>query len=352
MRRALFVASVLLCFSAAAPAVRVPGLYEADVAVPDQSNSARVQGVVNALRAVIVKLSGDRAAAEKNEVGPILRVAERYLLQYRYLDSDAAAPQPGATAPPRQLRLLAQFDQGALDRDLRGAGVAIWGPERPATLTWLAISDGGAWHWPGGEGPDDSLQALADARARGRGLVLVFPLHDLDDAGRLDPAAVAAGESESIRAASERYRPDGILTLAVDAPAPGQWRGRWTLLIGGDTEQWNNESPALEEVIRDGIDRYADHLARAYAGAGAGAEEGGVTLNVVGVSSAAGYARALRYLESLNSVTGVQVTGVAGDQVTFVLSAYGGSDAVRQAITLGRVLERAQGPGDTYRLAP
>jgi len=69
------------------------------------------------------------------------------------------------------------------------------------------------------------------------------------------------------------------------------------------------------------------------------------------VNSATGYARVLHYLESLNSVTAVQVAEVEGDNVTFELSAYGGADAVRQAITLGRVLEPAQGP-NTYRLLP
>jgi hypothetical protein len=352
MRRALVMALVLLCFAVPVRAVRVPGLYEADVPVPDQTNSARVHGVVNALRAVIVKLTGDRAAAENDQVALILRGAERYLLQYRYLEPQSSTPQEGAPAAPRELRLLAQFDQTALDRDLRGAGFAIWGAERPATLAWLAVGDGGAWRWAGGEGSDELLQSLTEARARARGLALVFPLQDLDDAGRLNPAAVAAGETDAIRAASERYRPDGILGIAVDSGAPGQWRGRWTLLLGGDTVQWASEGPSYEAVVGAGMDEFADHLAGRYAGAGAGAEEGGVTLNVAGINTAAGYARALRYLESLNSVTGVQVAEVAGDQVTFVLSAYGGSEAVRQAITLGRVLERAQGQGDTYRLLP
>jgi hypothetical protein len=47
----------------------------------------------------------------------------------------------------------------------------------------------------------------------------------------------------------------------------------------------------------------------------------------------------------------VQVSEVEGDNVTFELSAYGGADAVHQAITLGRVLEPAQGP-NSYRLLP
>ena len=326
-----------------AHAVRVPGLYEAEVAVPDQSNGARVQGVQNALRAVIIKLTGDQPVPARAEVDLILRAAERYLLQYRYQEAGSAGGD---------LRLWAQFSQAALDQDLRGAGLSIWGAERPSTLAWIAIGDEQGWRWSGGEGNDDTLQTLADARARARGLGLIFPLHDLDDDARLGAAAVAATDVGAITEASQRYHPDSVLAVAFDSPAPGSWRAHWTLLLGAETQQWNSEGQQLEAMMHEGMDVLADHVARRFAATGAGVEQGGVTLNVVAVNSATGYARVLHYLESLNSVTAVQVTEVEGDNVTFALSAYGGADGVRQAITLGRVLEPAQGPGNTYRLAP
>lgn len=342
---------VLLLLAFPAHAVRVPGLYEADVAVPDQSNSARVQGVVTALRSVIIKLTGDRAAPERPDVGLILRGAERYLVQYRYQEIERPAPA-GTAAPVRELRLWAQFGQEALERDLRGAGVSIWGAERPSTLAWIVIGDGSAWRWAAGDDSDAALQAAIDARARGRGLGMIFPLHDLDDTARISPAAVAAADAESVAAASARYRADSVLSGVIESTVAGTWQARWTLTLGAAAEQWTGEAALLDELLRDGIDRLGDHLARRYAASGAGAEEGGVALEVTGVESATGYARVLHYLESLNSVTGVRVTGVEGDRVTFMLSAYGGRDAVHQSIALGRVLEPAAGAGDHYRLVP
>ncbi len=332
-------------------AVRVPGLYEAEVTVPDQTNGARVQGVLNALRAVIIKLTGDRSAPTRPEVAPILHAAERYLLQYRYQQSESATGQSGAPVPG-ELRMWAQFSQAALDRDLRGAGLSIWGAERPSTLVWLALGDERGWRWTGGDGSDDTLQTLAEAHARVRGLGLIFPLQDLDDDARLGAAAVAATDIAAIGVASARYHPDSVLAVAIDSPAPGSWRAHWSLLFGSETEQWSSEGLQLDALLSDGIDVLGDHLSRRFAAAGAGVEQIGVTLNVVAVNSATGYARALHYLQSLNSVTAVQVIEVAGDSVTFELSAYGGIGAVRQAITLGRVLEPATGAGNAYRLLP
>lgn len=349
MQRPLALLLLILCIAPVARAVRVPGLHEAEVAVPDQSNSARVQGVVNALRVVIIKLTGDRAAPERAGVAPILRAAERYLVQYRYQETE----RPGMAGAPavRELRLWAQFGSGALDRDLRGAGLAIWGAERPSTLAWIAMGDGGTWRWATGDDGDAALQAAIDGRARQRGLGLIFPLQDLEDAARILPAAVAEPDLGAVGAASGRYRADSVLAAAVDMPAPGTWRARWSLLMGPDTEQWSSEAAQPDELLRDGVDGLADRLVRRFAAAGAGAEESGVTLDVIGVDTATGYARVLHYLESLNSVTRVQVSEVSGDKVTFTLSAYGGRDAVHQAIMLGRLLEPSGG-GDTWRLVP
>ena len=43
-------------------AMRVPGLYTAEVPVPDQSEKNRDEAVQTALRMVLVKLTGDRFA--------------------------------------------------------------------------------------------------------------------------------------------------------------------------------------------------------------------------------------------------------------------------------------------------
>ncbi len=334
-----------------AQAVRVSGLYEAEVAVPDQSNSARVQGVVNALRSVIIKLTGDRAAPEKPDAGLILRSAERYLLQYRYQEAGSSADPAAASASP-ELRLWAQFSQGALDRDLRSAGLSLWGAERPSTLAWVAVNDGSGWRWAGGEDGAGWFQSQVEVHASRRGLGVIFPLHDLDDDARLAASAVGDADIAAIRQASERYQPNTVLAVAIDVSAPDNGRARWSLLSGSEPESWNTEGGQSEEFVRAGMDTLADRLSLRYAAARASAEQGVVTVNVKAVNSATGYARALNYLQGMNSVTAVQVTEVAGDTVTFALSVYGGADVVRQAIALGRVLEPASGSDNTYRLSP
>jgi hypothetical protein len=63
------------------------------------------------------------------------------------------------------------------------------------------------------------------------------------------------------------------------------------------------------------------------------------------------YARTLKYLESLNSITEVNVKRVESGKVTFQVRVHGGELMIAQAITLGNTLESiSTGKGHSYRL--
>ena len=106
-------------------------------------------------------------------------------------------------------------------------------------------------------------------------------------------------------------------------------------------------------MLDEGIDGMADILAARYTRTGIYAEEAGVNIDVADIFSIDQYARVLKYLELLNSVTDVQVQRVEPGNVKFILTAYGGAQAVAQAIALSHFLEPISGrQGSTYRLLP
>ena len=54
-----FLLLLLLAHATPSPALKVQGLYEAEVPITDQSAAARQQAVSGALRLVLVKLAGE-----------------------------------------------------------------------------------------------------------------------------------------------------------------------------------------------------------------------------------------------------------------------------------------------------
>ncbi|NIN35787.1 MAG: DUF2066 domain-containing protein, partial [Gammaproteobacteria bacterium] len=51
---------------------RVPGLYEAEVPVADQGQASRQSAITEAMKRVMVKLTGDRNAAGRFNLVPII----------------------------------------------------------------------------------------------------------------------------------------------------------------------------------------------------------------------------------------------------------------------------------------
>jgi hypothetical protein len=346
-----FLLLLLLAHATPSPALKVQGLYEAEVPVVDQSAAARQQAVSGALRLVLVKLTGDRNITGTVSVAPLLAAAERYVQQFRYGEATVPSTGPGAAAR-KESRLWVRFDENALNRDLRDIGVPIWGSERPSTLLWLVIAEGTGRNWAI-EGEHDGYLSVIEARAAARGIPLLFPLFDLEDGAALQTSDVRGGFAQPVLDASRRYNADAVLAATLESPVPGIWEARWTAWIGEETLAWTGEGDIPESLLEEGMDGIADMLAARYAGTHGTAEASAFEITVVNVESVDHYARALKYLQSLNSVADVQVAVVREGSVRFSLRAHGGEAALAQAFALGRTLERVDGAEDgTYRLLP
>ena len=336
----------------AAFAVRVPGLYEAEVPVAGQQAEHRREAVETAMKRVLVKLTGDRNAGGQAALAPIIKDAEKYVQQYRYVESPVRVTggvEP-AGVPETRLMIRFRFDDANLNNALRGLGVQVWGRERPAILVWLAMEDGDFRRLLVPEEDTDIFSVVTDA-AGDRGIVLIYPLFDLQDTSSLRASDIWGGFQRPVLEASSRYFPDIVLTGRISSPVPGIWEGRWTAYLGEERTSWSTEGSFVETVVGEGIDGIADLLARRYA-RGSDTDTGATRMKVVDVTSLEEYARVLKYLQSLSPVTRVDVVEVGPGDVEFSLTAHGGGQAVAQAINFGRVLEPLDGAGGTYRLLP
>lgn len=347
--RAALFCTLLLAGPVPAGAVPVTGLYEAEVPVPDQSEAARRAGIKEALAAVLVKLTGDSGIAARPELGGLLAQAPQYAQQYRYVQQG-----PATATPP--LHLWARFDEAIVEDALRRAGIPVWGRERPTTLVWLAV-DGPGGPQLAGPGQDSAyyLSSL-ERHAFRRGLPLLFPLLDLEDAATLSAADVLAGTPEPLRQASARYPGDAVLAGGLREAQPGQWEANWMALIDGEPVTWTSQGADAELALRGGLDGMADRLAKRYVATALSGDPAAVTLVVSEVYSLDQYARVLEYLGSLTAVRNVQIVQVEPGRVTCEVSALGGAQALGQAIGFGRVMQAeptaAGATGLAYRLLP
>jgi hypothetical protein len=326
------ILAITLCiWSISAHAVTVSGLYEAEIPVTDQLIGSRKTAIRAALRIVLVKLTGDRNAPERAALEPVMAQAERYALQFRYRD-DLSRPAQQA------MKLWVQFDEDALNKIMRDYGIPLWGKERPSTLVWLASDGSTGRRLVNIEDSSDYLGML-DKRAQLRGISLIFPLFDLEDSSHLKASDIWGGFSEPVTSASARYHADTILTGSIEQVIPSVWEARWTVYIDDQVTNWVTQGDLPDVVLDEGIDGLIDILASRFASSGGYAQSNIVDISVSDIFNLDQYARTLKYLESLNSVTEVNVIRVESGKVTFQVRVHGGEMMIAQAITLGNTLE-------------
>ena len=323
-------------------------LYEAEVPWSDRDADARASAFRQALRQVLVKVTGRRRIADATALEPLIENAQGLVQQYRLR---AVAVGDGETAV-QEPRLWARFDEGAVDRLVRDAGLPVWSRPRPSVLAWVAAEGEGTVRMAGAEGAEEIAENLRRG-ARSRGVPLVLPLLDIEDQALAGPPELWVEADDRIRAASERYRPGGILIGRVGRIV--LWEAQWSLLLPGAAQRWSTEGDVLDLVVDEGMHEAIDALAAHYASTMPEVEGAAIAVSVSGVHDFVGYARTMRYLESLDEVESVDVLAVVAGRLTLGLKLRTGVSGLRGLVALGSTLAEDAGNVDgalALRLLP
>jgi uncharacterized protein len=288
-------------------------LYQASVPVADRSEASQAAAFEAALKIVLVRVTGRRAAEEDPALAPLVASARRYVQQYR-------------AAPDNQLWVA--FDSAAIDRWLTQNDQPIWGRERPSTYMWLAVQTAPQSGVIITSEDTSELKASIDAAALERGAPLLWPSAADLARDHLDYTAVVSAAPGTLADLAHRSGADGTL-IGRASNTTGAALVRWTYLF----QDHNNE---FSGAAVEGINRAADNYAAIFAISGSSAP---VDLEVTGVADLKDYAAAQSYLESLAFISHVSVEGLNGDMVRFRVTTRGGADALRHALSLSGRLQ-------------
>lgn len=317
-RRATCCLTFLLLFGLghSVGAATVQDLFIAEAPVVDRSEEARQDGFKNALAQVLVRLTGSRGAPADPAVVPLLDSASDYVQQFGYMASG---------------RLRVGFDGKALQTAAEAQGLSVWGTQRPATLVWLALDNGGGDRrlLAADDEGEDGRRVLEAAAARG--LPIILPLMDSEDRAAISFPDVWGGFDDKILAASERYGADAVLIGRASRGASGVYV-RWKLRAGGLEDEWRGS-------LQDGVHRTTDAFARRFAVQSGHDLGGDVTVRVEGIEDLAAYGDVYTYLESLTLVSHIAVETFTGNQVSFRLGLRGDPGQLERAVGLGNVLK-------------
>lgn len=304
----------------------VPWLYEVAVPVADQSERERSRASSEGLRRLLTRLTGLTHVPRTPEVTEALANPDGYYNEFRFARVERVAEEnpPGspaqtgaAAATGSQLELVVQFDPEPVQALIRAAGLPIWRAQRERVLVWAVVADDAGRQIVGAASNLPLVDGL-NQRARDRGLPLTLPLLDLEDQLAVDPAAVWGRLSQVIDPASRRYGADVLLLGRITPDAEGGWQSDWEFWVDGVVVPFTAEHADLLTHGIDAVDVLADELAARRVVHGR--QAGQVQLAVSGVRTPADYGALLGYVQSLEFVQSVGVSGIRDGRIWLLVN--------------------------------
>lgn len=326
------VAAFCVVWSGAASAVTVSGLYTVDVPVEGSSASNLSAGYAEGLSRVLVRVSGTRDVLSMDGIDDILGNAESLLLSYQVRREDGES------------RLQMSFGAVGVNRALAAIGAPVWGANRPLTLAWIAVQDGGARSLLT-SAADDSAPSEADGgadewrrafarAAAARGLPVAFPPRPASQDRELlsDLWGQFIGR---IQEASGDLSHD-VLALMRVSRSGSQWRAGWVFEgMGMDPSEQSVSADTPDGLAEAVINQWAEQYARRYAVAAEDVDDAPrVDIMVEGVRSIADYGQVTRALAGFTPVTSVGASRVRGDRLTVQVTFNGELDQLKEYMAL------------------
>lgn len=319
-------------------AEQVENFYTVELPLASKSTSARNKATIEALKVLFVRISGQYSVLDNPAIKASYRRAERYLKQFSYIESDDTLDgQPS-------LSISMQFESSLIEELLRDNGLPIWSRNRPTVLTWLVVDDLQGRHFVG-DGDVEIVKQLQSEATR-RGLVLKFPVLDLDDTIALSVAELWSLNRWTVQRAAARYATDALLIGRMTQLSNGHWLGSWVFEHAGELSSYDGQANLLQDYIANGLDVVSAQLAAKYAIVPVEMSNSRVVMRLTGVKDFTDYARALNYLNELAAVRYANPIRIKNDELLIHLIADGQLQQLQQALALDKRLLPEQ-PLDT-----
>lgn len=311
-------------------AEQIENLYTVAVPVQSQSSGELRRASADGLASVMVRVSGAQDVMANGGLAKEMSRAQQYLRQYRY---QTLTPPDGEP----QLNAILEFAPEQVDGRLRAAGLPVWSANRPSVLVWLVIEDRSGRRFVDAETAPEMVAALQQSALR-RGLVIKLPLLDLTDTTLSTPDQLWRLDTELLGPAMDRYHSDGLLLGRATQLSTGRWLGKWVYTFNGRRVEFDGDGADAAAYMASIVDRVADLQARQFAISPVTMVEGGLLMQIDGLSQFTDYARVVTYLESLAAVRHANVLELDGERVIFQLMADGQLGQLQQVLELDKKL--------------
>jgi len=302
-----------LCATRLAVAQQPIDRYSAMIPVQAQSSSEERRALRAGLAEVLVKLSGERYAAQNAVVARALTTPREYLASM------------GFTGAGDQRALKIVFSRAPVDQLLRQAQLPVWPEPRPELLLWVQLDRLPLGrHWLE-YSTDADILALIDEVMAERGVRWRLPDFDLVDRLAVADNRALLLDPEILASASGRYTTSlgqHWAALRLVTNTEGSARGSWVQQLGDERLQGELAAATELDQWREWLHSIVDHLAARYAYMPL-QQAGLLKLNISGVKDLQSYEAVLAVLAGIEPLVSVQLRELTPNSIALNAQAEG-----------------------------
>ncbi|MFN3234052.1 MAG: DUF2066 domain-containing protein [Gammaproteobacteria bacterium] len=312
------IAAIILCFAcAASAAVRIP-IYSVSVPVASESSQDRDKALKTAFQDVVVKVTGEKDAADNSVVNNAMKTPDHYIQQYDY---DRAESDDGISP----LILQVTFYPSTMKSLLRDADLPFWGADRPVVFLYLIVDTPDEKVVVTSENNPDLVESIKQLSEK-RGLPITFPAAINEDTEQM--------QLEDIQALAQQCHANAILIGHISMGDNDPVDSQWNFYFAQQHHQWQDESPTILSGLTDALSQTTQMLSQRFAIKFN--EEEGHTFSMVieNINSTQDYAKVLSYLKHITQVKLLTLKQAASSQIQVDLSITGSEQHFLDVLSL------------------
>jgi hypothetical protein len=287
------------------------------IIVTDQSISSQQKAGKLALKQVFIKLSGNIDVVNENEISKAIDNYEQFLIASSFI-------QQG-----QNLVFEASFNQAKMQSLLVASGRNVWASLRPSAVIWLAIENSENQKNIVYQGSSNDMAQNINSKAFARGVEVVIPVGDLNDAMNVSVYDVWNQFISKLQDQSLRYNTDYLISATVaqiseslvteEIPRAATHRLDYVITSADFRRPKNVETGRVfgrseEAVVLELVDIYANVLAEKFT-LNTQSETGSQSIRaaISGIDSLADYVDMLALIKSVPSVNNIKLIKQTND---------------------------------------
>lgn len=331
----------LLMVANTVKAVEISNIYQVDIPVKEQSNSARWKASLEGLKIVLVRRSGSQRILNSKETSKAYKKVTSYLQKFKY-------SRITEINDDYKYIISLYFEPRLIDDLIKRANQPLWDINRPVSILWLAheeIDQNSLLNRRIITENDDELivNEMISSNSSRRGVPVILPLMDLDDGLLVSTSDVWGRFPEAIIEASKRYSVDSIVIGKIYQRTE-LWFGQFTYFNQTKNVSFEYQSDNVDEIYKQMFDGLAEILCEQYCVTQTVSAGHELLLGIDNITNFETFQKIRNYLSDLSAVRQVDVVNIHQDKILLRLSLLSNEKNVIESLRLNRRLKFIEKP--------